>query len=176
MTGLDANNLLRTETLALNGTSNVDGAITFKADGIIDVVLAQRSDGVITISETTSATVLDRIGTEDYKNEYLKIKLQAQADSARTVYVSYKERFSPLRHAEDCPRFNCDEALVLYAFAQTLKTRGKFDQALIEEQAANEIIGSLVSERQILGGDYEETIPRISNTTVDIPYFAGGRF
>jgi len=176
VTGEDASGLYRSDPITLNGTSNVDGAITFAADKLIDVVQAQRSTGVITISETTSATVLDRIGPEDYTNEYPIIYLQSPAASAYTGYISYKERFRPMRYAEDIPRFACGEALILYAVAQVLKTRGKYDQALVEEGKANDLVGALVGEKKILGLDYEETIPKIATARQDVPYFVNGRF
>jgi len=175
VSGRDGNGTFRTEVVSLNGTTDAPGTITFAAGGLSDVAQGQRSSGVISIKETTSDATLDRISPEDFNNKYIIVRLQGPADSARTVYLSYKERFRLLRHDEDSPRFSCEEALVSYCFAQVLKVRGKYEQAREEERIASDLVGALVTEKDILGaGDHEQSLPHVDVGGIDIPYFGGG--
>lgn len=170
--GYTGDDLERTESITIAGSAATEGQLTFKANGLIDVSSAQKSSGIITIREFATGNVLDKISPEDYKNEYLTIVMNSPLDSARVVYISYKKRFVPLVYDEDCPRFSCHNALILYAVAQVHKTRKKYSQAQVEEAKASSLISSLVTEKEVLGLELEQTIPMVSSTTDDLPYFS----
>jgi len=161
--GVDIN-----EKISLNGTTAVTSTTTWKASTPKRISKSDVSEGVITITDSLSAT-LDTIAPNDYTNVYNRIELQSKPDKAYTCYVSGKKPFQQLIDDEDLPLFPCSAALVHYGAAAIHDTRGNTQESQVATSEGDRIIASLVTEREIDDDTDGDTYPIIRRNVNDRP-------
>ena len=107
ITGYETANGIRTsEQLTLNGTTNVNGSITFKANKRIVISKSRTTNGTITIKETTSGTTLLTLGPQDQSPRFKVMGMYPIPSAAITMYLEYFTRIRLLYTDTDSPDFD----------------------------------------------------------------------
>jgi len=101
--GYDNNKIRRSESLNLNGTTEVGGTITFDASRPIRISKSTDTTGTITIKETTSGTTLLTLGEHERSPRFKVIGLYPIPSSAITIYLEYYTRIRRLEHDSAVP-------------------------------------------------------------------------
>lgn len=101
--GKDSNNLPRTESISLNGTTAVAGTITWNAGDVIRVSKSADTTGIITVREGTADTTLVRLAPTERAVRFKIIGLYPIPSSAISVYIEYFTRIRRLEGDNDVP-------------------------------------------------------------------------
>lgn len=101
--GYDTNGLLRTESLTLNGTTKVDGSITYDAGKILKVSKSADTTGIITIREATADTTLVKLAPTETSARFKIVSFYPIPTSAITLYVEYFTHIRRLEGDNDVP-------------------------------------------------------------------------
>ena len=160
------------EQITLTGTTSVTTSATFLAGWIENVQKSALTVGTVTVTDA-SANTIGTIAPRDYTNKYIRINLQAPPDQSYTAYVSGKKPFKRLEYAEDIPAFECCDALVHYATAEVLRLRDKYQQAEYETKEGDRILTALVTNKEIMSEDRDDTIPTVFTSETDRPILIG---
>jgi len=127
--GYNASGYLQSEELSLNGTTTVNGALTYVADKPIRISKSAKTTGYITVKEASGATTLVVLGPEERSPRFKKIGLYPIPSSAITIYLEYYTRLRQLVNDSDTP--DMDEKWIwvvrLGAIAKVLQYQGKPD-------------------------------------------------
>jgi len=103
--GKDANSLDVTEELTLNGTTAVNGSVTFSE--ILQISKNGITAGTITISDNSATTgTLALLAPEERTARFLRIGFYVIASSAISIYIEYYTRFRNLVNGGDVPDFD----------------------------------------------------------------------
>lgn len=129
ITGYDANKVPITELVALNGTSTATSTNTFSSAEGFEPRFQKDADtaGVVTI--TAGSVTLARLSATDRDLRMKKWKVWPAFQNSLTMYMTYKKRILPLVNAEDCPEMECDNALIMFAYARALQEKRQFAKA-----------------------------------------------
>lgn len=101
--GYDSNGIKRSESLNLNGTTGVDGNITYVADRPLRISKSADTVGTITVKETTSGKVLLIIGEHERSPRFKVIGLYPIPSSGITMNLEYYTRIRRLEHDATVP-------------------------------------------------------------------------
>jgi len=94
--GYSTDGFLQSEELNLNGTTEVNGTLTYDAGRILKVSKSAQTTGKITISEFTAGTELLILGPEERTARFKMIGLYPIPGSAITMYLEYFTRIRRL--------------------------------------------------------------------------------
>ena len=106
ISGRNSSGEIVTETLTLNGTSNVTSSTTWAASGLMQISKSARTTGTITCYRTTGATQLTELAPDETAPRFKRLSLYPIPSSALTLYLEYDERLRPLFHATDVPQMD----------------------------------------------------------------------
>lgn len=101
--GYDSNGIKRSEELTLNGTTDVDGTITFVADRPLRISKSGDTTGTLTIKETTAGTTLLTMGEHERSPRFKVIGLYPIPSGAITMNLEYYTRIRRLEHNSSVP-------------------------------------------------------------------------
>ena len=101
--GYSTSGFLQSETLTLNGTTEVNGILTYDAGRAIKVSKSAATTGNITLSEFTAGTSLVVLGPEERVARFKIISLYPIPSSAITIYLEYFTRLRLLNNDADVP-------------------------------------------------------------------------
>lgn len=99
--GYDANGILQSEVLNLNGTTTVNGTITYVANRPLRISKSTTTVGDITVS--AGGTTLVVVGQEERSPRFKKIGLYPIPADAYTIYIEYYTRLRELENDTDVP-------------------------------------------------------------------------
>lgn len=130
LVGYDTNGLIRSESLSINGKTDVTGSITFDAGRPIRVSKSAHTTGIITVKEHTAGTTLLKIAPEERSPRFKVIGVYPIVTSAKTLYLEYYTRIRRLYNDADVP--DIDEKWIwvvrLGALAKILQYQGSQKQ------------------------------------------------
>lgn len=106
VSGYDTDNVWRTETYQLNGTTVVPGSITFDADREIVVSKQQDTTGKITIRRNTGPATLVILGPDERTARFKVLSLYPIPNSSITMYLEYYRPIPLLNNDSDAPIFH----------------------------------------------------------------------
>jgi hypothetical protein len=97
--------IIRNETYALNGTTEVTGSLTFQAD---DIFVSKQKDttGIITVTENSGGDTLVVLSPTDRNPLFKVMSLYPIPDAAITVNLEYYTRIRELTNDSDVPQFD----------------------------------------------------------------------
>lgn len=101
--GYSTTGFLQSETLTLNGTTAIEGTLTYDAGREIKVSKSAATTGNITLSEYTAGTTLVVLAPEERVARFKVISLYPIPSSAITIYLEYFTRLRLLTHDTDVP-------------------------------------------------------------------------
>ena len=101
--GYSTTGYLQSETITLNGTTEVSGALTYDAGREIKVSKSAATTGKITITEYTAGTTLVILAPEERTARFKIISLYPIPSSAITIYLEYYTRLRLLTNDADVP-------------------------------------------------------------------------
>ena len=94
------------ESLTMNGITNVTSTTTFAASGLMQVSKSANTTGTISVYRTTCATLLAELAPEEATPRYKRLSLYPVPSAAITVYVEYFERLRLLVGDNDVPQMD----------------------------------------------------------------------
>lgn len=103
LSGYDTAGIKRSEELSLNGTTNVDGTITWDAGRPLRVSKSEDTVGLLTIAEKTSSTTLLVIGEHERSPRFKVIGFYPIPSSVITMHLEYYTRIRRLEHGGQVP-------------------------------------------------------------------------
>jgi len=106
VTGRNSSGEPITETITLNGTTNVTSSTTFQSAGLLSVAKSAATTGTVTVYRTTGDTVLSEMEPDNLAPRYKRISLYPVPSSAITIYYEYYERYRYLVHDTDVPQMD----------------------------------------------------------------------
>lgn len=102
VSGYDSNGIWRTNTYTLNGTTAVNGTVTFAAREIF-VSKQKDTTGSITVRENSGSTTVVVLGPKERAPRFKVMTLYPTPGSALTMYLEYRARIPTLNHDSDVP-------------------------------------------------------------------------
>ncbi|MBU0598894.1 hypothetical protein KKF61_07990 [Patescibacteria group bacterium] len=106
LSGYDTSGIKRSEELSLNGTTAVDGTITWDAGRSMRISKSDDTAGLITVAEKTSSTTLLVMGEHERSPRFKVIGLYPIPSSAITIYLEYYTSIRRLEHDSQVPDIN----------------------------------------------------------------------
>ena len=104
--GRDSSGERVSESLTLNGTTNVTSTTTWAASGLMRVSKSGQTTGTVSVYRTTGATLLSELEPENLAPRYKRVSLYPIPSSAITVYLEYYERYRYLVNDADVPQMD----------------------------------------------------------------------
>lgn len=101
--GYNANGFIQSEELSLNGTTTVNGTLTYAANMPIRISKSANTVGYITVKEASGATNLVILGQEERSPRFKVVGLYPIPDAAITLYLEYYTRIRRLVNDTDVP-------------------------------------------------------------------------
>ena len=101
--GYDSNDIKRSETINLNGTTAANGTITFSASRPLRISKSANTTGTITIKEKTAGTTLLTIGEYERSPRFKVIGFYPLPSSAISIYLEYFTRIRRVEHDAEVP-------------------------------------------------------------------------
>ena len=101
--GYDTDGIKRSEVINLNGTSTVGGTITWDATRPLRISKSADTVGVITVTETSGATTILKIGEHERSPRFRVISFFPIPSSAITISLEYFTRIRNLEHDASVP-------------------------------------------------------------------------
>lgn len=101
--GYDTNNILQSEVLSLNGTTEVTSSTTFASGRLLKISKSAQTVGNITIVQTSSSATILILGKEERAARFKVIGLYPIPTSSFTLYLEYYTRIRQLVNASDVP-------------------------------------------------------------------------
>ena len=165
VTGRNSSGEEVTETLTLNGTTNVTSSTTFAASGLKQVSKSARTTGTISVSRTTGATLLSELEPDNLAPRFKQIQLYPIPSAVITMYLEYYKRYRYLVHDTDTPQMDSQWNWVLREGALVEMWDYKHNDAA-KEQAERNFLRGL---GQMLKRDFEnlDYIPVLQRRRVD---------
>ena len=103
LVGQNSSGEVVSESLTLNGTTNVTSTTTWAADGLKQISKSASTTGTISCYRTTGATLLSEIAPEDSAPRFKRISLYPIPSAVITMYMEYIERLRLLVNDADVP-------------------------------------------------------------------------
>ena len=174
--GYDSNGLELNGSISLNGTSVVATgsptlalfAITNPRTGLSMVSKDGDTVGVVTIRETTTDTVLVRLGPLDRTVRHKIIRLVEKPSSSLTPFVGYKEPIRRLVNDGDVPQFKCSDLIVQGVFIEALKEQRQFQRATIEDASFEKSITTRLQQEARDQESEDGVVPEAALSQLDI--------
>jgi hypothetical protein len=126
--GRNANGVLVTDTIQLNGTSTVAGTVSFTSIEKISKS-SNTTAGIVTCTSNAAAVTLCRIAQREYVQSVIRIRLQLIPDAVINMFLVGKKHMIPLVFDEDVPAFDCVEAIIAATTARALREQGDYVNA-----------------------------------------------
>jgi len=104
--GRNSSGELITETITLNGTTNVPSTNTFAASGLFSVSKSAQTTGTISVYRTTGATLLSELEPDNLNPRFKRVSLFPIPSAVTTMYIEYYERYHYLVHDTDVPQMD----------------------------------------------------------------------
>ena len=101
--GYDANGIKQSESLSLNGTTAVNGTITYAANRPLRISKSAQTTGDITVTENSGGTTLVILGQEERSPRFKVMGLYPIPDAAISIYLEYYTRIRRLTNDADVP-------------------------------------------------------------------------
>ena len=101
--GYSTEGFLQSEELTLNGTTEVDGSLTYDTGRVLKISKSAATAGKITVTEYTAGTTLVVLGMEERTARFKMMGLYPIPSSAITIYLEYYTRFRRLVNDTDVP-------------------------------------------------------------------------
>lgn len=127
--GYDINLIPQTEEIALNGINPVTSTLTYTSKEAFEPRFAKSATTLGYITIKASTTTLAVIAPEDKESRYKKWKVWPAFQSSISMYCTYKKRITKLVEDEDTPEIECDNALIMFAFARSMQEKRQFEKA-----------------------------------------------
>lgn len=118
-----------TELISLNGTGTVTSTNSYSSKEGYEPRFSKdgTTTGIITI--TRSSTTIAQLAPAELQARYKKWKIWPVFSSNLTMYLTFKKRVYQLVNDEDVPELECDNALILYAYAYCLREKRQTTKA-----------------------------------------------
>lgn len=151
----------KTETLTLNGTTNVIGTNTFD---IIYTLSKDTSIGTVTVNGNVSNNTLVTLWDVEHERKYPRIRLHEQpTDMTKTILAMGKRKIRQLTDDRDTPMIrSIDNALIAFATADMLERERQYSKAQLKIQEASGIMESLRGLHTYQTGNITQIIPTTS--------------
>jgi len=101
------------ESLTLNGTSNVTSSTTFEAGGLFSISKSAATTGTISCRRTTGDTLLAEMEPDNLAPRYKRLSLYPVPSAAITMHLEYYERYLFLVNDTDVPQMDSQNNWVL---------------------------------------------------------------
>lgn len=106
LVGRNSDGTVVSETLTLNGTTNVTSSTTWAAGGLMQISKSAQTTGSISCRRTTGDTLLSRISPEESAPRFKRLSLYPIPSSVITMYLEYDKRLRLLVHDTDVPQID----------------------------------------------------------------------
>lgn len=187
ITGRDSNGLVVTETVTLNGTTNVTTSTSFAASSLMSVSKSAVTTGTITLSRTTGGTVLSRLAPNDVAPRFKRLSLFPIPSDVITMYLEYYERLRPLVNDTDIAQMNSQWVWVaregalakMWTYKQneaaSALSQRNFEQGLAQMKVADSLNSDYVPVLEPWASVIHSTVRRTGDSVSDLrPSYALG--
>lgn len=160
------------ESISLNGTTPVAGAITFSALAGAEPFFSKSGDTVGTITIKSGSTTIAALGPREFEAFYNKWLLWPQPNTANSLYFTVKKKIQLLTQAEDVPEINgIDSALIQGGFAASLEEKRQFQKAAMAWQHYEEEIALAIQQEPVFQENFQDQLlPEVVRNADDLPY------
>ena len=169
--GYDANDVIKSEVLTLNGTTTVAGTITFAANRPLRVSKSASTAGDITVTENSGGTTLVILGSEDRSPRFKVIGFYPIPGSGITISLEYFTRIRRLVNEADVP--DIDEKWIWVvragALAKIFQYQNKSEDFVLQQNIYQEGVRSMVKE-DMVEMDYIPKLARNNFLFDTVPY------
>lgn len=134
--GYNASGFMQSEELSLNGTTAVNGTLTYDGGRPVKISKSAKTNGNITISEYTSSTSLVILGAEERSPRFKIIGVYPIVSSATNLFLEYFTRIRRLVNDTDVPDIDDKWIWVvrLGALAKVYQYQNKTADFIISQQ------------------------------------------
>jgi len=160
----------RTDTIALNGTTQVDSLLSFTE--IHRVSKSAVTTGVVTIREKTVNTTLATMAPHEKVVRYPRIRLHTVPNAADTLYLTYKKRFVALVNDSDIVEIPVIPILKAMTYADCLREQRQFQKAEVTEARAKAELKEFIGEQEMQADRIERAMPEVVLSDDDTPVFS----
>lgn len=146
------------ENISLNGTTEVDGIITFFK--ITHFSKSLNTVGFVSLLNSSSTT-LGVLGQNERVAFYKAFRLGLIPDDSSTIFrVLYKKKFNKLVEDEDYPFVEADDYLIFHAVSLAMQQDKESAQGtqLMQQKANEALVGILLNQKTKLGTSYTSSI------------------
>lgn len=170
--GYDSNGVPVDESLAVNGTNVVTGAISFASDAGSEPFFSKSADTVGTLTIKRSSTVLAYLGPREFEIFYAKWLLHPQPNVANPLYLTVKKKIQLLTQAEDVPEISgIDDAMIAGTYAMCLEEKRQFQKAAAKWSQYNDEIDLAIGMEPVFQENFQDQmVPQITRNADDLPY------
>ena len=165
--GYDSNGIKRSETLSLDGTTDVNGTITFVADRPLRISKSADTTGTIIIKETTAGTTLLTMGEHERSPRFKVAGLYPIPSSALVMYLEYYTRIRRLEHNSDVP--DIDNKWIWLIIQGVLAKVYQYQNKESNSYAAQNIFKQGVKAMVKADLSYPDEIPSLKKRGVGLP-------
>lgn len=143
-----------TATAVVNGTVGVNVVGLPLSGSFADILEFSKSvDTAGTISLRAGTTTYAQIGPQARSSRYVWIRLPYAVAQDTVLRVLYRKEMPSLDSAIDVPAVECDDILVIGAYAEALESMNHFQKALTQEAKFNSLLEGLVVEHELEGAN-----------------------
>lgn len=168
------------ENITLNGTSAVTSSNTYVSTEGYEPKFSKDSDTIGFVTIKRSSTTIAELSQDERDSRYKKWKLWPIPKGATTLYLTVKKKTFTLERNGDTPELECDNCLILGAFARSLQEKrqmGKANQVWGKVDANGHYtsgtfmaeLEDLISREPQFGENFQDQfIPLIQRDSVDM--------
>lgn len=128
--GFDSTTLVPlSEELSYNGTSTVTSSNSYSAKEGYEPRFSKDSTTTGTTTFARAGTTIAEIAPRNLEVRYRKWKVFPVFSSSITMYLTFKHVGFKLENDDDVPDLECDNALILYAYAHVLREKRQLAKA-----------------------------------------------
>ena len=127
--GYDASLLPVTEKILLTGVTPATSTLSYSSKEGYEPRFSRDTATVGSITVKRSTTTLAQIAPSENEARYKKWKVWPAFAAADTMYLTYKKRIYLLSEDEETPELECDNALIMFAFARCMQEKRQFAKA-----------------------------------------------
>ena len=149
----------RTDTIALNGTTQVDSLLSFTE--IHRVSKSATTTGVVTIRQKTTNVTLATMAPHEKVVRYPRIRLHDIPNSAQQLYLTYKKRFVSLVNDSDIVEIPVIPILKALTYADCLREQRQFQKAEVTEARAKQDLKEFINEQEMQADKIERSLPEV---------------
>lgn len=169
------------ETVTLNGTTNVTSANSYSSSEGYEPKFSKSADttGIITI--TRSGTTISELAPTEREAKYRKWKVWPVFSTNLTMYLTFKKRVYQMSSDVDTPEIECDNAIVMFAFARCLQEKRQIAKAkeiygVVDANGAYNVgsfmaeLDALVAKEPQFGENFtDQLLPVVERDPIDTP-------